>query len=105
MIARRASVIAEARRELLCRVLPTSALNPVLLVFSLLSIATVGLGVLAGILATRGLNRVLAPLLILPLVFLTQGPGRVQWGGSISALSQCSSALPSTKRQVSNHVV
>jgi len=62
------------------------ALNPVLVVFSALSIGTVALGVLAGILATRGLNRLLAPLVILPLAFLTQGPDRVQWAGSISAL-------------------
>ncbi|MEY2931658.1 MAG: hypothetical protein RL033_2407, partial [Pseudomonadota bacterium] len=65
---------------------PEQALNPMLVVFSLLSLITVGLGVLAGILATRGLNRVLAPLVILPFVFITQGPERVMWGDSISAL-------------------
>jgi hypothetical protein len=65
---------------------PEQALNPVLVVFSALSLVTVGLGVLAGLMATRGLNRLLAPLVILPLVFITQGPGRLQWGGSISAL-------------------
>jgi hypothetical protein len=65
---------------------PEQALNPMLMVFSLLSLTTVGLGVLAGVLATRGLNRVLAPLVILPFVFITQGPERVLWAGSVSAL-------------------
>jgi hypothetical protein len=65
---------------------PERALNPLLYLLSALSLVTVGLGVVAGWMATRGLNRLLAPLLILPLVFITQGPGRVGWGGSISAL-------------------
>jgi hypothetical protein len=62
------------------------ALGPMLVAFSLLSVATVGIGVLAGWLATGGLNRILAPLVILPLVFLTQGEDRIKWAGSISAL-------------------
>lgn len=62
------------------------ALNPMLVALSALSLCNIALGVAAGLLATGGLNRVLAPLLILPLVFLTQGPERVLWGGSISAL-------------------
>jgi len=62
------------------------ALGPMLVLFSVLSVLTVGLGVLAGWLATGGLNRILAPLVVLPLVFLTQGADRIKWAGSISAL-------------------
>jgi hypothetical protein len=62
------------------------ALNPMLYVLSALGIGTIALGVTAGLRATRGLSWVAAPLLILPLVFLTQGPGRTQWAGSIAVL-------------------
>lgn len=65
---------------------PEDALGPILVAFSFSSLATVGIGVLAGWLATGGLNRIVAPLVILPLVFLTQGAGRIKWAGSISAL-------------------
>jgi hypothetical protein len=62
------------------------ALNPILCIFWALSMATVACGVLAGWMATRGLNRLFAPLLILPIVFLTQGPERRDWIGSIGTL-------------------
>jgi len=72
------------------------ALNPILYALSALSLVTVALGVTAGLRATRGLNRVVAPLLILPLVFIThgarlqdilgQGPAEPWWADSIGAL-------------------
>jgi len=75
---------------------PERSLTPVLLLLSALSLATVALGVVAGLRATRGLNPVIAPLVILPLVFLTRGFGwrelfewsdtRAWWADSIAAL-------------------